>query len=166
MGYEITAAGSQRPFVKHLFAPTEFEVQPLFDESETYTTQKSFPIVSFQDVIGKTYNLKAYTDSETFRIRLIRRATNGGEDTIIVDETIPGTQTNINGFNFDLSPITDFTLNTDYDLILSVENGDTFDVLGSSVPTGTFLPYVKRQFGWEYSKKDIAYLEDVQKRCK
>ncbi len=162
MGYEITASGSQRPFVKHLFSPTEFEVQPLFDESETYTTQKSFPIASFQDVIGKTYNLRAYTDSDTFRVRLIRRATNGGEDTIIVDETIPGIQTNINGFDFDLSPITDFTINTDYDLILSVEDGETFDVLGSSVATGSFLPYVKRQFGWEYSKKDIAYLEDVQ----
>ena len=162
MGYEITDTGSQRPFVKHLFSPTSFEVQPLFDESQTFTTQQSFPIVSFQDVIGKTYNLKAYTSSDELRIRLIRRSTNGGEDTVIVDELIPGIQTNINGFDFNLSPITDFTTNTDYSLVLSVKDGDKFDVLGSSVPTGTFLPYVKRQFGWEYVRKDIAYLEDVQ----
>ena len=162
MGYEITNSGSQRPFVKELQAPTDFEVQPLFDEQQTFTTQQSFPIVSFQDVIGKTYNLKAFTTSETFRVRLVRRATGAGLDTIIVDETIPGSQSNINGFDFDLSPITDFTINTDYDLILSVEDGDTFDVLGSSAATGTFLPYIKRQFGWEYSKKDLAYLEDIQ----
>tara|TARA_R110002020_G_scaffold318285_1_gene533864 strand:+ start:410 stop:3343 length:2934 start_codon:yes stop_codon:yes gene_type:complete len=161
MGYEINNSGSQRPFVKQLEAPTSFEVQPFFGESQTYTTQKSFPIVSFQDVIGKTYNLKVFTSSVTFRIRLIRRATNGGEDTITVDETIPGTQTNINGFDFDLSPITDFTINTNYDFVLSVEDGDTFDVLGSS-DSGAFLPYIKRQFGWEYTKKDLAYLEDIQ----
>ncbi len=162
MGYEIGSTGSQRPFVKELQAPTSFEVQSLFDEQQTFTTSQSFGIISLQDVIGKTYNLKASTTSETFRIRLIRGGTNGGENTVIVDETIPGTQTNINGFDFDLSPITDFTINTDYLLILSVEDGDTFDVLGSSAVTGSFLPYIKRQYGWVYSKKDVAYLEDVQ----
>ena len=84
-------------------------------------------MVAVQNVIGKMYNLKVATTSE-LRIRLYRTGTTNyvgesetqeaillshddllsydvvGEDTLIVDEIIKPTETNINGFDFELKP--------------------------------------------------------------
>jgi len=183
MNYEITDDGSINPTVKEFAEPSSFELQPLFDIQESYTNSVSFPLVAVQNVIGKIYNLKVATTSE-LRIRLYRTGTTNyvgesetqealllseedlvaydvqGEDTLIVDETIKPTETNINGFDFELKPLTDFVSGAAYRLDLSVESGN-IEVKGTMVTPTFFFPYIKRSYGWQYTNKELAFKDEV-----
>jgi len=183
MNYEITDDGSINPTVKEFAEPSSFELQPLFDIQESYTDLVSFPLVAVQNVIGKIYNLKVATTSE-LRIRLYRTGVTNyvgqsetqevlllseedlvaydvqGEDTLIVDETVKPTETNINGFDFELKPLTDFVSGAAYRLDLSVESGN-IEVKGTMVTPTFFFPYIKRSYGWQYTNKELAFKDEV-----
>ena len=183
MNYEITDDGTINPTVKEFAEPSSFELQGLFNIQESYTNSVSFPLVAVQNVIGKIYNLKVATTSE-LRIRLYRTGTTNyvgqsetqealllseedlvaydvqGEDTLIVDETIKPTETNINGFDFELKPLTDFVSGAAYRLDLSVESGN-IEVKGTMVTPTFFFPYIKRSYGWQYTNKELAFKDEV-----
>jgi len=183
MNYEITDDGTINPTVKEFEEPSSFELQPLFDVQESYTGLISFPLVAVQNVIGKIYNLKVATTSE-LRIRLYRTGTTNyvgesetqeaillshddllsydvvGEDTLIVDEIIKPTETNINGFDFELKPLTDFVAGASYRLDLSVESGN-IDIKGTMLNPTLFFPYIKRSYGWQYTNNELAFKEDL-----
>ena len=183
MNYEITDDGTINPTVKEFAEPSSFELQGSFDIQESYTDSVSFPLVAVQNVIGKIYNLKVATTSE-LRIRLYRTGVTNyvgesetqealllseedlvaydvvGEDTLIVDETIKPTETNINGFDFELKPLTDFVSGAAYRLDLSVESGN-IEVKGTMVTPTFFFPYIKRTYGWQYVNKELAFKDEV-----
>ena len=160
MNYEITDNGNINPTVKDFSEPSSFELQGLYDVQESYTNSVSFPLVAVQNVIGKIYNLKASTTSD-LRIKLYRNAANiESENALIVDETIPANQTNINGFDFELKPLTDFVSGASYILDLSVESGN-IDIKGTLINGTDFFPYIKRIYGWQYEKKELAFKEEV-----
>tara|TARA_R110002020_G_scaffold324202_1_gene539951 strand:+ start:1653 stop:2867 length:1215 start_codon:yes stop_codon:yes gene_type:complete len=183
MNYEITDDGSINPTVKDFAEPSSFELQPLSDIQESFTNSVSFPLIAVQNVIGKTYNLKVATTSE-LTIKLYRLGTTNyvgesqtqellllseddliaydvkGEDTLIVSETIKPTQTNINGFDFDLKPLTDFVAGAAYRLELSVPGGN-IEVKGTMVTPTFFFPYIKRQYGWQYVNRELAFKDDT-----
>ena len=183
MNYEVTDGETINPTIKEFAEPSSFELQPLFDVQESYTDSVSFPLVAVQDVIGKIYNLKVATTSE-LRIRLYRTGVTNyvgqsetqealllseedlvaydvqGEDTLIVDEIIKASQTDINGFDFELKPLTDFVAGAAYRLDLSVESGN-IEVKGTMITPTFFFPYIKRTFGWQYTNKELAFKDEV-----
>jgi len=182
MNYEITDDGNLNPTIKEFSSPSSFELQGLSDVQQSFSNVASFPLVAVQNVIGKIYNLKVATTSD-LRIKLYRTGvtnysggTSGdiiplsqsdmitydvqGEDTLIVDETIPASQTDINGFDFELKPLTDFVSGASYRLDLSVPNG-LMEIKGTLISPSFFFPYIKRSYGWEYEKKEIALKDDV-----
>jgi len=171
MGYEITENGNQRPNIKSFSASSSFELQPLSDTTETFSGLISFEITSIQQVIGKTYRLNILSDTD-LHIKLYRLAEGTGTESKIVDETIPASQTNLTGFDFDLTPIVDFEDQKVYRL--EIDNGAGNGQIQGTLITGTnpysvspinvspnFVPYIKRQVGWVYDNKDIAYLDDI-----
>ncbi len=171
LGYEITETDSKRPVVKSFSEASGFVLQPFFDVQQSFNGTVKFDITSVQQVIGKTYNLKVSSDAD-LNIKLFRLAENGGEDAMIVDETVPSEQTDINGFDFDLSPIVDFADNKVYRLEINANGGNA--VIAGTNLTGanpysvsvtnlntTFVPFIERKVGWVYENKDIAYLEDI-----
>ena len=163
MNYEVTDGQTINPTIKQFAEPSSFELQPLFNREQSYTDSVSFPLIAVQDVIGKIYNLKVATTSE-LRVRLYRTGVsnyNGdvegdiiplseedlvaydvqGEDTLIVDEIIKASQTDINGFDFELKPLTDFVSGAAYRLELSVESGD-IQIKGTQITPTFFFPYI------------------------
>ena len=182
MNYEVTDGQTINPTIKQFAEPSSFELQPLFNREQSYTDSVSFPLIAVQDVIGKIYNLKVSTTSE-LRVRLYRTGVsnyNGdvegdiiplseedlvaydvqGEDTLIVDEIIKASQTDINGFDFELKPLTDFVSGAAYRLELSVESGD-IQIKGTQITPTFFFPYIKRTFGWQYTNKELAFKDEV-----
>ena len=156
MSYEIEEDGSKNPVVKDFGNPSEFILQGLFDVTQVFTGVASFPITSQQDVIGQTYNLKL-SATEDVELNVIRVAENGGVDTIVVNEILLASNTNIDGFDFDLTPVTDFHIGAEYILEFSTPNNTERGTEISSV----FVPYVKRVKGWEYENKEVAFINDV-----
>ena len=184
MNYEITDDGSVNPIVKKFSSPSSFDIQGLDDTTTTFTNSVSFPLVSNQDVIGKLYKLKALT-TKPLRIRLFRigessydennpqlellfpnetnfsnTITLQGEDTLIVDEIIQPEVTSLDGFDFELKPLTDFEDGAAYRLILSVEDSD-IQIKGTTFIGGIFVPYVRREYGWRYTKELVAFKSDL-----
>jgi len=155
MSYEIDEDGSKNPIIKDFGSPSEFVLQPLFDVTQTFQGVASFPITSQQDVIGQTYNLKLFSNAD-IEFNVIRVAENGGVDTIVVNETFLSSSTNIDGFDFDLMPLTDFQIGADYILEFSTPNNEDIQVRGTLINT-VFVPYVKRVKGWEYENKEIGF---------
>ena len=155
MSYEIEEDGSKNPIVKDFGSPSEFVLQPLFDVTETFQGVASFPITSQQNVIGQTYNLKLFSTADV-ELNVIRVADNGGEDTIVVNEILPASSTNIDGFDFDLTPLTDFQIGVEYILQFTTPNNEDIQVRGTLIST-VFVPYVKRVKGWEYVEKEIGF---------
>ena len=155
MSYEIDEDGSKNPIIKDFGSPSEFVLQPLFDVTQTFQGVASFPITSQQDVIGQTYNLKLFSTAD-IEFNVIRVAENGGVDTIVVNETFLSSSTNIDGFDFDLMPLTDFQIGADYILEFSTPNNEDIQVRGTLINT-VFVPYVKRVKGWEYENKEIGF---------
>ena len=166
MGYGFDDSGSQLPKVKVFGAQTDFELQPNDSVTETFVTPVDFTITSQQNVIGERYTLKILSDADV-RFNVIRVAENGGEDTQLVDEIIPQADLSLNGASFDLTPLVDFSSNKVYRLVFSTENG-TIDIKGFNAPTQTnangvsravgttFIPYIKRELGWEYEEKNVS----------
>ena len=170
MGYEITENGNQRPNIKSFSASSSFELQPLSDTTETFSGLISFEITSIQQVIGKTYRLNILSDTD-LHIKLYRLAEGTGTESKIVDETIPASQTNLTGFDFDLTPIVDFEDQKVYRL--EIDNGAGNGQIQGTLITGTnpysvspinvspnFVPYIKRQLGWVYVNKSIGYEDE------
>ena len=170
MGYEITNDGNQRPKIKSFSASSSFELQPLSDTTENFSGVISFDITSVQQVIGKTYRFNVLSDTD-LNIRLYRLAEGTGSESKIVDEIIPASQTNLTGFDFDLTPIVDFEDAKVYRL--EIDNGTGNGQIQGTLITGpnpysvspinvspNFVPYIKRQVGWEYENKDIAYRDE------
>ena len=170
MGYEITETGNQRPKIKSFSASSSFELQPLSDTTETFSGLISFEITSIQQVIGKTYRLNVLSDTD-LNIRLYRLAEGTGTESKIVDETIPASQTNLTGFDFDLTPIVDFEDQKVYRL--EIDNGAGNGQIQGTLITGqnpysvgpidvspNFVPYIKRQVGWVYVNKSIGYEDE------
>ena len=155
MSYEIDEDGSKNPIIKDFGSPSEFVLQPLFDVTQTFQGVASFPITSQQDVIGQTYNLKLFSTAD-IQFNVIRVAENGGVNTIVVNETFLASSTNIDGFDFDLMPLTDFQIGADYILEFSTPNNEDIQVRGTLIST-VFVPYVKRVKGWEYENKEIGF---------
>jgi len=158
MGYEITANESKRPTVKAFDAPSSFVLQPLDSETESFTSTLVIPIPAVQQVIGKTYKLKAVCD-QVLLVEVFRLADNGGLDTKIINEELPASQTNINGFDFDLIPLVDFELGKNYRIELTPLNGGTLEIKGGTI-SGSFVPYIERVLGWEYTNKAVAYEDE------
>jgi len=161
LGYEITSDESKRPVVKDFSEGSSFVLQPIEDTTQTFTNTLEILIPAVQQVIGKTYNLKAVCDEELL-VQVFRLADNGGVDTLIVNEQIKPTETNINGFDFDLVPLVDFELGKNYRIELTPLNGGTLEIKGGLL-SGVFVPYIERVLGWEYVNKEIALAEDVPK---
>ena len=170
MGYEITDNGNQRPKIKSFGAASSFELQPLSDTTENFSGVISFDITSVQQVIGKTYRLNVLSDTD-LNVRLYRLAENGGTESKIVDEIIPASQTNLTGFDFDLTPIVDFEDQKVYRL--EIDNGAGNGQIQGTLITGpnpysvgpinvspNFVPYIKRQVGWVYTEKEIAFKDE------
>ena len=171
LGYEITENDSKRPNVKSFGAPSSFDLQPLFDVQNTFSGTVRFEIGSVQQLIGKTYTLRLSCD-EDINVKLYRLSENGGEDALIVDENVNKEDTDINGFPLELSPLVDFASNKIYRLEINANGGNA--VISGTNITGvnpysvsttnlspTFVPYIRREVGWVYVNKDIAYLEDI-----
>ena len=161
MGYEITADESKRPTVKDFSAPSSFVLQPVEDVTQSFTTTLTVLIPAVQQVIGKTYNLKGVCDQDLL-IEVFRLSVNGGADTLIVNEELPASQTNINGFDFDLVPLVDFELGANYRIEITPKNSGTLEIKGGLLG-GVFVPYIERVVGWEYVNKEIAITDDIPK---
>ena len=88
MSYEIEDDGSKNPVVKDFGSSSEFILQPLFDVTQTFQGVASFSIISQQNVIGQTYNLKLFSTADV-ELNVIRVSDNGGvQIPIVVNETI------------------------------------------------------------------------------
>ena len=161
MSYEIEDDGSKNPFIKDFGSSSEYVIQDGFDTTETFAGFASFPLTSQQNVIAKTYNLKLYSTADV-QLNVIRVAENGGVDTVIVNEILPASSTNLDGFDFDISPLTDFESGAEYLLQFSTPNNEDIKVMGVNVHA-TFKPYVKRVKGWEYVKREVAFKDDVNR---
>jgi len=161
LGYEITSDESKRPVVKDFSEGSSFVLQPVEDTTQTFTDTLEVLIPAVQQVIGKTYSLKAVCD-EDLLVQVFRLADNGGVDTLIVNEELAASSTDINGFNFDLVPLVDFELGKNYRIELTPQNGGTLDIKGGLL-SSVFVPYIERVLGWEYVNKEIAFAEDVPK---
>jgi len=161
MGYEITSNESKKPTVKAFDAPSSFVLQPLDSETESFTNTLVIPIPAAQQVIGKTYKLKAVCD-QVLLVEVFRLADNGGLDTKIINEELPASQTNINGFDFDLIPLVDFELGKNYRIELTPLDGGTLEIKGGTI-SGSFVPYIERVLGWEYVNKAVAFEDDIPK---
>ena len=159
MSYEIEDDGSKNPVVKDFGSPSEFILQPLFDVTQTFQGVVSFPITSQQDVIGQTYNFKLSSTSD-IEFNVIRVSENGGTDTVVVNETFLASSTNLDGFDFDLMPLTDFQIGANYILQFTAQNNEDIQVRGTLI-SSVFVPYVKRVKGWEYVEKEVAFINDV-----
>lgn len=159
MSYEIEEDGSKNPIIKDFGDPTEFVLQPIYDTTETFQGTATFSITSLQNVIGQTYNLKLFSE-EDVQLNVIRVSSNGGNDTVIVDEVLLSSSTDLDGFDFDLSPLTDFEAGVEYILQFSVPNNADIRVRGGNIQAN-FVPYVKRTKGWEYENKEVAFINDV-----
>jgi hypothetical protein len=156
MSYEIEEDGSKNPVIKDFGSPTEFVIQPSFDITQVFTGTASFPITSQQNVIGQIYNLKL-SCLEDVRLEVVRVVTGGGVgNTIVVDEILEASSTNIDGFDFNLTPLTDFQLGAQYILKFTSVNGGDITVRGTEINT-VFVPYVKRTKGWVYENKEIGF---------
>tara|TARA_R110002050_G_scaffold52954_2_gene120421 strand:+ start:1654 stop:3072 length:1419 start_codon:yes stop_codon:yes gene_type:complete len=183
MSYEVTDGETTNPTIKEFAEPSSFELQPLFNRQESFVNSVSFPLIAVQNVIGKIYNLKASTTSE-LRIRLYRTGVTNyvgqsetqealllseedlvaydvkGKDTLVVDEVVKASETDINGFDFELKPLTDFVSGASYRLELSVLSGN-IEVKGTQITPTFFFPYIKRTFGWQYTNKELAFKDEV-----
>jgi len=158
MSYEIGEDGSKNPIIKDFDSPSEFVLQSGFDTTQTFAGLASFPITSQQNVIGQTYNLKLFSEADV-ELKVIRVGENGGENTVIVSEILPASSTSLDGFDFDLTPLTDFQNGIEYLMEFSTPNGEDIKVMGVNVHA-TFKPYIKRAKGWEYTSKEIAFVGD------
>jgi len=152
---------SKKPTVKAFDAPSSFVLQPLDSETESFTNTLAIPIPAAQQVIGKTYKLKAVCD-QTLLIEVFRLADNGGVDTKIINEELPASRTNINGFAFELVPLVDFELGKNYRIELTPLDGGTLEIKGGTI-SGSFVPYIERVLGWEYVNKAVAFEDDIPK---
>jgi hypothetical protein len=161
MGYEITSDESKKPVVKDFSEGSSFVLQPVEDTTQTFTNTLEVLIPAVQQVIGKTYSLKAVCD-EDLLVQVFRLADTGGVDTLIVNEELAASITNINGFNFDLVPLVDFELGKNYRIELTPLNGGTLEIKGGLL-SGVFVPYIERVLGWEYINKEIAFTDDLPK---
>ena len=159
MSYEIEDDGSKNPVVKDFGSSSEFILQPLFDVTQTFQGVASFSIISQQNVIGQTYNLKLFSTADV-ELNVIRVSDNGGVNTIVVNEILPASSTNIDGFDFDLTPLTDFENSVEYILQFTTPNNEDIQVRGTLI-SSMFVPYVKRVKGWEYVEKEVAFINDV-----
>jgi len=172
LGYEVTENESKRPVIKSFSEPSSFDLQPLTDTTESFQGLISFNITSVQQVIGKTYRLNVLSDTDV-SVKLFRLAENGGQDTMIVDETVLAAETNLSGFDFDLSPIVDFEDAKVYRL--EIDNGTGNGQIQGTLLTGpnpysvssldvspNFVPYIRRQLGWVYENKEIALEDDTK----
>ena len=165
MGQELSDEGILVPKVKLSNSATSFELQPLDDVTQTFNTPVIFDVLSQQDVIGFTYTLKIFANSDV-RFNVIRKAENGGVDTTLVDELFPQSELSLEGTTFNLTPEVDFEKGKIYSLIFSVDSG-TIDVKGTTLASPNingvglardvvnFVPYIRRDKGYEYFKKDV-----------
>jgi hypothetical protein len=173
LGYELTENDSKRPLIKSFDEPSSFDLQPLTDDTESFTGLITFDITSAQQVIGKTYRLNVLSDTD-LDIKLVRIADAGGVDSLIVKETIPASTTNLTGFDFDLTPIVDFETGKVYRL--EIDNGTGNGQIQGTIISGpnpysistlninpSFVPYIRRVLGWVYENKEIAYREETGK---
>ena len=171
VGYEFNEDGSKRPFVKDFGEPTSFVLQPVDSVTKVFSNEASFNILSQQDVIGELYTLKIYSDND-IRLRVSRYAENGGEKTLLVDEVISQEDLSLDGSPLVLTPVVDFETNKLYELNFTSTSDIT--IRGLEFPSGTytsegvgkvdgftFVPYVERTKGWEYTQKELAFREDI-----
>jgi len=158
MGYEIANDGSKRPFIKDFSDPSSFILQPLENETQTFTTPLIVPLQSVQQVIGKTYRLKLVCDQDVL-LQVYRLAEGTGVDSLIVKEELSASLTNINGFDFDLMPLVDFESGKDYRIEITPLNGGTLEAKGGII-SGNFVPYIERVTGWQYVNKSIGYEDE------
>jgi len=161
MGYEITDSDSKKPFIKDFSSPSSFTLQPLDNVTETFVNKLSVTITSVQQVIGKTYKIKAVCDQDIL-IQVFRVGEDTGVNTLIVNEEVQSSQTNINGFVFDLIPLVDFEGGKDYIIEFSPLNGGNLEVKGGLI-ANQFVPYIERTLGWEYTKKEVSLVDDIPK---
>ncbi len=170
MGYEFGDSGTSLPIVKVSEGPTDFNLQPIDNVTETFNTPVVFDIISQQDVIGLQYTLKILADTD-IKLQVIRPASLGGEDTIIVDEIFNQEDLSLDGTTFILAPEVDFEVGVQYSLVFTAESGN-IQIKGGSFSTrntygvglaanvSNFIPYIRREKGYEYVKKKIAFEEE------
>ena len=167
--YNFSDNGSQKPVAKKFGLPTSFDIQPLDDITLQAGQNASFNILSQQDVIGELYTLKIYSDND-IRLRVYRLPENGGEKTLLVNEVIQQIDLSLDGSPLVLTPLVDFEINKLYELNFTSDSDITLKgtefVSGtyggiSVLNTTTFVPYVKRDKGFEYTNEYLAYESDI-----
>ena len=169
MGYEFGGV----PDVKELSEESLFELQSLDDESVEFSSQVEFNITSQQDVIGEAYTMKLFS-KEDVRFRVYRIADNGGEESMLVDKILLQETLSIDGFTFNLSPIVDFAKNKVYKLVFSSE-AEIITIKGTEIASASqygvsnvtdtqFYPFIKREVGRTYVKKNLTHLDYENKR--